>query len=143
VSGVKNTGVMEKGESMSSFDGANIFDSGPHRFFVGARGEQLRAVADLTGDPTQPGEQAIGPRDAEVIVRGRLVAATNQEMSEMLGAVYAKLASPPVVGELEDSHETVYSGMSFVSFTPEGPMDRGASVSRRYVARFVRFGGWA
>ncbi len=127
---------------MSSFDGEDIFGSGPHRFHLGTLGAQLAGAAELSGDPGKPGEEAVGLLDGQVIVRGRLVAETDEGLADRLDAIRAKLSHPPVVGALVDGHGATYTDMSFVSFTPTDRVDRGVRVSMGYAARFVKFGGW-
>lgn len=128
---------------MSSFAGEYIFDSGPHRVVVGARGEQLARSADVAGDPSVAGEQAVGPLDGQVLVRGRLVADTDDALTALVESIQAMLTHPPMVGDLIDNHSATLKDVSFVSFTPADRVDRGARVSLGYVARFVKFGGWA
>jgi hypothetical protein len=127
---------------MSSFDGSDLFGSGPHRFHIGPRGDELRAMMIVNGDPSQAGLQTVGPLDADILVRGRLIADSDAALQALLSTISTKLADPPVTSDLEDNHATTYSGFSFISFTPADRIDRGAKVSLAYTARFTKFGGW-
>jgi hypothetical protein len=127
---------------MSSFDSADLFGSGPHRFSLGPRGQQLALNIDTEASPTAAGLQAIGNLDGEVIVRGRLIAADDAALQTLIGAVAAKLTEPPVVANLIDNHANTYSDVAFISFTQADRTDRARQVSLAYTARFLKFRGW-
>jgi hypothetical protein len=120
---------------MSSFDGEDLFGSGPHRFQTGASGVQLELNA--RGAPGLPGSRAIGPLETTVTVRGRLVAASDSGLRAQLSAINAKLTMPPVRGTLVDEQGGVTTGVDFVNFAPGDRVDRGRVVSLAYEARFV------
>jgi hypothetical protein len=124
---------------MSAFDSTDLLGSGPHRFAVGPRGRQLARNSDVEADPAAAGEQAIGPLDGEVIVRGRLVADDDGALALLVEAISAKLG---VQASLVDNHGAVYADVTFVSFAAADRVDRGRRVSLGYLARFLKFGGW-
>ena len=124
----------------SSFNSADLFNSGPHRFHVGPRGDQL--IEHTVLDPTSPGRQAIGPLDAVVTVRGRLVAGSDEDLWTLIKNIEDQLNDPPTTADLVDSHDHTFKDMSFISFTPLSPFERGRDVSVPYEALFTHFGGW-
>jgi hypothetical protein len=124
----------------SSFAGADLFNSGPHRFFVGPLGDQL--IEQTTLSPTDSGRQAIGPLDGVITVRGRLVADTDDDLWTLIDAIADKLTDPPTAGDLIDSHSRTFKNISFISFTPKSPIDRGRQRSLEYQALFTLFGNW-
>ncbi len=124
----------------SSFNSTELFNSGPHRFHLGPCGEQL--IEQTALDPTTPGRQAIGPLDGSVTVRGRLVAATDADLWSILESIQDQLTDPPTTADLIDSNAHTFSDMSFISFTPLAPFERGRTVSVPYEAIFTHFGGW-
>ena len=125
----------------SSFNTTDLFNSGPHRFHAGPRGTQLIESAVLS--PTTPGRQAIGPLDALVTVRGRLVAASDEDLWAVIKNIEDQLTDPPTTADLIDSHDHTFKDMSFISFTPLAPFERARTVSVPYEALFTHFGGWA
>ena len=120
----------------SSFNSLDLFSSGPHRFLPGPTGDQLIERAAL--DPTQSGTQAIGPLDATVLIRGRLVAESDAALWSLINAIATSLTDPPTAADLIDTHAHTYSGMAFISFKPTGPIDRGRQISLPYEANFIR-----
>ena len=124
---------------MSTFDSTDLFGSGPCRFTVGPRGQQLALNSDVERDPTAEGSQAIGPLDGEVLVRGRLVGASDGDLATLVGVVAGKLG---VVANLVDDHSTTYPDVTFISFAAADRTDRGRTVSLGYTARFLKFRGW-
>lgn len=124
---------------MSSFDSANLFGSGPHRFSVGPRGQQLARLSDIDDDPASAGSQAIGAADIDVLVRGRLIADDDADLQAQIDAISAKLN---VQANLIDHHDHTYGDVTFISFAAADRTDRGRAVSLAYTARFVKFRGW-
>jgi hypothetical protein len=124
---------------MSTFDSADLFGSGPHRFSLGIRGQQLARNSDVTADPASAGLQAIGSLDGEVLVRGRLVAADDAGLQALIDAIAAKL---DVESNLVDNHSNTYADVTFISFAAADRTDRGRDVSLGYTARFLKFRGW-
>lgn len=120
----------------SSFDSANLFGSGPHRFSEGPLGEQTIPNSRL--NPVVPGTLAIGPLEQTVIVKGRLVAATESALWTLRAAIAAKLTHPPTRATLTDNHAHSWTNMDFISFTPSDRTDHGREVSLAYEAKFVR-----
>ena len=124
----------------SSFDSTDLFGSGPHRFHLGPFGQQI--IQRTTLDPGQAGTQAIGPLDADIRVRGRLVADDDSALWSLINTIAAKLTDPPTVANLNDLHGHSFKDFAFISFTPADRIDRGSKVSMAYEARFIHFGGW-
>jgi hypothetical protein len=120
----------------STYNGQGIFNSGPHRFQVGASGSQLLSNGRL--NPVAPGFTAIGALERTVIVRGRLVASSESALNTLLTAVAGQINSPPTRASLVDHHGRTYADMDFVEFTPGDRVDRGRLITMAYEARFVK-----
>jgi hypothetical protein len=121
---------------MSSYNEVDLFGSGPHRFVLGPLGEYVLTLARI--DPFQAGSQAIGPLEETVVVRGRLVALTEEGVWALVDAIHAELTDPPTVATLVDEHEREWEGMSFIRFEAAEPTQRGRAWSLGYEAVFIR-----
>jgi hypothetical protein len=121
---------------MSSFKGETIFASGPHVFAVGAVGSQ--AVLKTALGSSDPGHTVLGALDLTVTVTGRLTAADVPGLDDLIAAVEAQIDVPPKSGTLADNDGHTWDGMSFVTFTPRGPVRKGRVVSQAYEAVFIR-----
>ncbi|MBL9032496.1 MAG: hypothetical protein JNM80_12425 [Phycisphaerae bacterium] len=121
----------------SSFKSLNLFGSGPHRFAVGRQGQFV--VAEIALNNPVAGSRYLGLVELEVIVRGRLVAASDSALWTIRDAITAQLLDPPAPGTLIDHHGRSWADMSFVRFEPGDRTDRGRTVSLAYEARFLRF----
>ncbi len=123
----------------SSFKSIDLFGSGPHRFAVGAQGEQV--LSNLRNPIPLPGSTPIGPLELVVKVTGRLVAASESALWALRDAITAEFAHPPVPGTLVDHHGRTWTGMCFVTFEEGDRTDRGRTRSVEYSATFLRFLG--
>lgn len=121
---------------MSSYNGSDLFGSGPHRFVLGPLGEYVLRMARV--DPFQAGSQAVGPLEETVTVRGRLVALTEEGLWGLVDAIHAELTDPPTVATLVDEHGREWEGMSFIRFEAAEPTQRGRERSLGYEAGFIR-----
>lgn len=123
----------------SSFNALDLFGSGPHRFQEGRRGqvwlepEQQATATDTT--------ELLGEREVEVVVTGRLVAASEAALWTLRDAIAAQLTDPPTAATLEDQHGHQWSDMSFLDFRPADRIDRGRVFSLAYCAIFRRLAG--
>jgi hypothetical protein len=126
---------------MSSFNSVDLFSSGPHRFIVGPMGSQL--IENTLVSPTSPGKQSIGSLDGDIIVRGRLIADSEEDLWALLDIIATQLTTPPTAGDLLDEHDHAFKSRAFVSFNMLAPFDRARQISVPYEARFTRFGTWA
>lgn len=121
---------------MSSFNGLNLFGSGPHRFYHAKRGQLL--TFDLFNGGTGAGSTANGLIDHEILVRGRLVATSESALTTLRDAIIAQVQSSPVVGSLVDTQGRTFSGMSLVAYSERGRRDRGRAFSVRYEVVFKK-----
>ena len=121
----------------SSFKTLDLFGSGPHRFAVG-RQSQLIVIDFYIGGGTPDG-YPIGLFEFEVIVTGRLIAASESGLWTLRDAVTAQLIDPPTSGTLVDLHGRTWADMSFVGYEEEDRVDRGRERSIGYRAVFRRF----
>jgi hypothetical protein len=122
---------------MSTFKGLDLFGPGPHEVTVGPRGSFVLPDAAL-GSPG-PNSYAVGVRELDLAVEGRLVAASLAALEAQRDAVAAQLLNPPTAGTLVDPHGRAWAGLSFISFEERGPVERGRVWSLAYTARFRRF----
>ena len=119
----------------SSFNGVDLFGPGPHRF---AQGPQGNAVASNTAflGTFVPGSLAYGMLDLDVIVTGRLVAASEAALWTARDAITAVLTFPATPATLIDHHAHSWTSMTFYRFE-EGPRtDRGRQHSLTFRAYF-------
>jgi hypothetical protein len=121
----------------SSFKGLNLFGSGPHRFAVLAQGQLV--VPELRLGNVLSGSRYLGPLEVEVVVTGRLSAASDAALWGLRDAVTAQLLNPPAPGTLIDHHGRTWTDMSFVRFEPGDRTDRGRLVTLEYSATFLDF----
>jgi hypothetical protein len=123
---------------MSSFQGANLFGSGPHRFALGVQGQSV--VANYVIGATPPnGSTAQGLRELDITVRGRLVSSSESGLWTLRDAVVAKLTDPVQTGTLVDQHGRSWTGMSFIEYKEGDRVDRGRVRSVEYTAVFRKF----
>lgn len=121
----------------SSFKGNDLFGGGPHRFTPGVQGQ--RVVPDYVLGLGGAGSTPQGLVELDVIVKGTLVAASESALWALRDAVVAQLLDPPDPGLLIDTHGREWTGMSFITFTEGGRVDRGRVWSLAYTAVFRRF----
>ncbi len=127
----------------SSFKGADLFGSGPHRFVMAPQGMRAVSLAAIADDATVEGSAWFGDLELEVHVRGRLVAASETALWALRDAVAAEADSDntPVPGTLVDLHGREWDSMSMYRYEESGAADRGRVWSVGYVCRFRRFIG--
>ena len=123
---------------MSSYRGNDLFGSGPHRFGFGARAQQVVSNAAFYQDPTQVGSGSYGNREFDIVVKGRLVAATEAALWTLRSAIHAEVdvlaGTATLVDSFGRSHETV----RLVEYEEEAVVSRGRRVSMGYRAVFRR-----
>lgn len=126
---------------MSGFRGQDLFGSGPHRFAVAARGQEVQPLWRLFDNPLLPGSQAIGDVELEIVVTGRLVATTEGGLWTLRQAVASSAAFSLGSGTLVDNGGRSFTGMRLVAYTEGDRIDRGRVWSMGYEARFRRTTG--
>lgn len=122
----------------SSWKGVNLFGSGPHRFAVTRRGFLL--APDFTSSDPTPVLFEYGPLEWDVLVTGRLIAATDAALWTLRDAIQTSLDAKGL-GTLIDLHGRSFASMFFSRLTFGEVTDRGRVVSIGYVAQFHRFTG--
>lgn len=125
----------------SSYKTLDLFGSGPHRFAVRAEGETVVSLLSL-GNPNA-GSIALGPLELEVVVTGRLIAASDAALWTLRDAITAEFAPPASPGTLIDHHGRSWEDISFIRFEPGDRTDRGRDISLAYRAVFRRIHGSA
>lgn len=123
----------------SSYKSLDLFGSGPHRFAPAREG--LFVVPNSSFGSPAPGSTALGVLEREVVVRGRLVAATEGALWALRDAITALLVHPQQPGTLVDHHGRSWPNMTFITFTTADRTDRGRVVSLGYEARFREISG--
>ena len=121
----------------SSFKSLDLFGSGPHRFALGREGQAI--ASELFLPAPDSGSRYYGLVELEVVVRGRLIAASDAALWSLRDAISAQLLHPPSPGTLIDLHGRSWPDMSFIRFSPADRTDRGRATSLAYEARFLRF----
>lgn len=124
----------------SSFKSLDLFGSGPHRFSMGEQGLYLVPLRAF-GDPSIPGSAQFGDVELEVIVRGRLAAASDSALWALRDAIKAQATFSATAGTLVDHHGKSWSDMTLVEYVERDRTDRGRVVSIGYEVRFRRFVG--
>lgn len=123
---------------MSSFEGLDLFGSGPARFRAMAQGSVV--VANYVIGATPPnGSTAQGPIELDVVVTGRLVATTEAGLWSLRDAITAQLADPPTNGSLFDDYGHKWEDVALIRYTEGGRTDRGRVKSMAYEAVFRKF----
>jgi len=122
----------------SSYQGEDIFGSGPHRFSMAPVGLFVASKSSLNQFPT-PGSVALGYLELEVIVRGRLIADEDDDLWDLRDAITAKAVFPTDPGTLIDHHGRQWTDMTLHRFETEDRVDRGRRVSVGYTAVFRQF----
>lgn len=121
----------------STFNGQGIFNSGPHRFAIGALGESM-VNNYLIGASPSHGTTAQGEKELDIVVTGRLLASSESALWTLRNAVAAQLTHPPTMATLVDHHGHSWADMSFIEFAEEPRTDRGRVRSVAYRAVFRR-----
>jgi hypothetical protein len=124
----------------SSFKGLNLFGSGPHRFAMNKQGLYVVALRAF-GDNSIPGSAAFGDLELEVVVRGRLVSATEAGLWTLRDAITAQAVFPATAGTLIDHHGRSWASITLVAYEENEQTDRGRAISIGYEARFRKFFG--
>ena len=122
---------------MSSFKSKDLFGSGPHRFAMGPQGQL--SWPNTRFDIFDPGTIPLGLVELDIIVTGRLVAATEPALWILRDAVANELLNPPTAGTLVDSTGRSWTNRSFIEYKEADRVDRGRVWSIGYVAVFRRY----
>lgn len=121
---------------MSSYKGDDLFGSGPHRFAFGEQG--YLATLDFYFGGSGGGSTIQGPRDTDIVVRGRLVASNEAALWTLRNAIRGQITDPAVSGTLVDGAGRSWVNMVLVSYREADRRDRGRVFSQRYEAVFRR-----
>lgn len=123
-----------------TFDGKQLFGSGPHRVSVRPIGQELLQRFRVLSN--SPGLQPNGVLDFAVVVRGRLVADDEEGLWLMRDGIDLELTDPPLPRQLEDGVARSLGELRFVSFATGDRTDRGRKVSLEFEAVFIAFRHW-
>ncbi len=123
---------------MSSFDGVDLFGSGPHAFRYGRRGHLV--VPDLSLGGLTPTRIYLGLLELEIRVSGILVSTTQAGLDGQRTAIMNRLTDPPVTGTLVGENGESWADMGFLTYEEGEPTGRGRRLSVAYEAMFLRGG---
>ncbi|HYC99837.1 MAG TPA: hypothetical protein VEB22_01300 [Phycisphaerales bacterium] len=117
---------------MSSFDGLDLFGSGPCTFTAGPRGSQWARKIDLgTNDA---GIHILGAHTVSVEVRGRLTAANAAALKAVTDALDAAAGNK---GDLVDDTGRTWPDLTLIEIVYEAPPESGRLWSIPYRAYFA------
>ena len=124
----------------SSFKGVDLFGSGPHRFSLDRQGHLVISAFGGFGD-FSPDTFPIGLVELEVVVTGRLVAASESALWTRRDAIVAQFEDSfePTPGALVDQAGRSFADMVIFDYVEDDRVDRGRAWSVGYEARFRRF----
>jgi len=121
----------------STFNSQGYFNSGPHRFDIGAAGRLL--TAPLRGSNFNPVTRDDAVLELEIIQTGRLIASSESALWSLFEAARA-VAEGTTTATLVDHAGKSWPSMRLVRIEPTGPIDRGRVFSLPYQARYLKFG---
>ncbi|GIW74594.1 MAG: hypothetical protein KatS3mg103_1116 [Phycisphaerales bacterium] len=126
----------------SSYNGAALFGSGPHRFIMERQGQTEIPPGTSPTMQSQPNPKwlQIGLVQLSVVVRGRLVAQSEEDLWTLRNAITAALTPTPSPGTLEDHGGQTWTNMWLVRYVEKGPVDVGRTWSIAYEAVFRKVG---
>ncbi|MFI4883246.1 MAG: hypothetical protein ACIAQU_11755 [Phycisphaerales bacterium JB064] len=126
----------------SMYNGAALFDSGPHQFVMQRYGQT--EVAPGTSPTLQSQPQAkwlqLGLVQLSIAVRGRLVATSEEDLWTLRNAISGAITSTPSTGTLEDGNGQSWPNMWLVRYEEKGPVEVGRTWSISYEAVFRKVG---
>jgi hypothetical protein len=124
---------------MSSYGGIDLFGSGPHRFAVRPRGVETQPRWRITGNNTHAGTLPIGETELEIVVTGRLVAASEAALWTLREAVAGAASFLNGASTLVDDAGRSFADMWFVEYAEADRVDAGRVWSIGYTAVFRDF----
>lgn len=121
---------------MSTIAGQSLFNSGPHRFVHGQVGRLWAPPLRLD---TLQDRIVVFPVNLELVIRqdGRLIGASEADLWAQVALIQQRCESL-LTGALVDNSGNTWTGMSLLSFEPDGHAARGRSISLRYSATYAR-----
>lgn len=122
---------------MSSFDGEDLFGSGPHEFRQNTQGYLV--VQNGTPGSPAPGSTVLGLLELDVIVEGRLVAGSAAALWDLRDAITDLFGPSPTVGTLIGNDGRQWASMSFIRYEELGAVEHGRVYSIAYKATFREF----
>lgn len=114
----------------ATYRGVGIFSSGPHRVVAGPR--ELSIVPNFQLNLPGAGSTIIGISDWEVVIEGRLVAATDAALRTLREVFVDLIADPTISGELVTPDGFSYVSLYFTGYEETGPVARGRTKSIGY-----------
>jgi hypothetical protein len=121
---------------VSTIAGQSLFNSGPHRFVHGEVGRlwapplRLDALQDRI---------VVFPVNLELVIRqvGRLIGSSEADLWSQVATIQARCEAL-LTGALVDNSGNTWTGMSLLSFEPDGGAEHGRAVSMAYAATYAR-----
>ncbi|MEN0019374.1 MAG: hypothetical protein AAF747_00665 [Planctomycetota bacterium] len=126
-----------------TFKGQALFGTGPQRVRVSVQGHRVVSYSTIDFDPSRVDTELTGPEEVEVVVSGRLVAATEAALWALRDgianafepAVFGKTGSP-VPGVLASASGRQWADMTFVEYIEGDRTDKGRVWSIEFEAVF-------
>lgn len=126
----------------SMYDGSPLFASGPHRFEMQRRGQTEVVPGTSPTMQSQPNPKwvQLGLVQMSIVVRGRLVAGSEEDLWTLRDAITGSLTATASTGTLEDGNGRSWPNMWLVGYRELGPVDAGRQWSVAYEAVFRKVG---
>ena len=126
----------------SMYNGAALFDSGPHRFEMERQGITELPPRERFAEQSSPSPVWIplGKVQLSVVVRGRLAAASEAALWTLRDAISGAITSQPSTGTLQDGLGRSWPNMWLVRYAEKGPVAIGRTWSIAYEAVFREVG---
>ena len=121
-----------------TFRGKNLFASGPHRVQYPERGQLLQLGSRILGFNELDGRVAIGNVEIELLVTGRLTAATEPALWTLRDAIIAESDFDLSPADLVDAGGRTWTDQRLVRYIEDGPAAQGRVWSVGYQAQFIR-----
>lgn len=118
----------------ATFQGLDLFSSGPHR--VVTRPRELSIVANFQLNLPGSGSTIIGVSDWEVVIEGRLVALTSTALRTLREGFVELITDPATSGELVLPDGFSYSSLYITRYEETGLVAKGRTKSVGYRATF-------
>ena len=118
---------------MSTFNGVNIFGSGPHRIIIGGLqvAKQRSGYAGINGLVSK----TIGTRGRPVVIAGQLRGASRYAVNILVGTIEAYCYAAQAY-TLVDSDSNSYPNIELDNYAPDGPIKKaGAVYIQNYIVR--------
>ena len=123
-----------------TYDGDALFSSGPARGAIRPRGSESQPRGRSTGNNTHSGTLPSGQLELEIVVTGRLVAATEAALWTLREAVADAAVFANGAATLVDDRGRSFPDMWFIEYAEGDRVEKGRVWSSGYTASFRNYG---